>query len=232
MNTMAIRIARGLVWFVYAWVVVTMVLLFLAFVLQLFGANPEAGFVEWVYRSVERAMAPFRGIFEAVEITDRSVLDVSLLFAMVVYMFVALGLNTAVDWISRRLHQAEISDRHRADMQAQVAASAAPIGAARILQLTAPSGASLSAVLTPYPWGTGITLDGAGLDLGRAYTAWFEAARGGRVEAATFRPESDGTVTVAVNSPVVLADSVRFGLAQSPGPGDPAVTDLLTANLR
>src|SRR4029079_13855149 len=43
--TTAIRIGRALLWLVYAWVVVTVVLLFLAFLLQLFGANPTAGFV-------------------------------------------------------------------------------------------------------------------------------------------------------------------------------------------
>ena len=34
----------------YVWVVLNLVLLFLAFVLRLFGANPEAGFTQWVFR--------------------------------------------------------------------------------------------------------------------------------------------------------------------------------------
>jgi uncharacterized protein YggT (Ycf19 family) len=98
-------IAKVLLWLVYAWVVVNLVLLFLAFILQLFGANPDAGFAEWVYRSVERTMAPFRGLFEPITLTDDSVLNTSLLFAMIVYGLIALFLKTAVDWLTDRMDQ-------------------------------------------------------------------------------------------------------------------------------
>ena len=57
------KVGRVLLWLVYLWVAITQVLLVFTFFLQLFGANPTAGFVQWVYRSTERAMAPFRGIF-------------------------------------------------------------------------------------------------------------------------------------------------------------------------
>jgi len=104
-------IARVLLWFVYVWVVLNLVLLFLAFVLRLFGANPEAGFTQWVYRSVTRSMAPFRGIFEPIVISDQSVLDTSLLFAMIIYGLVALLLSAGIDWatgfVARRRRQIE-----------------------------------------------------------------------------------------------------------------------------
>ena len=96
-------IAKGLLWFVYAWVLVSLVLLFLAFILQLFGANPDSGIAQWVYRSVERTMAPFRGLFEPVPIDGDSVLDPSILFAMIVYGFAGLLLSSAIDWLTRRL---------------------------------------------------------------------------------------------------------------------------------
>jgi uncharacterized protein YggT (Ycf19 family) len=92
---------RVVLWLVWAWVVLDLVLLGLAFVLRVFGANPDTDFTEWVYRSVERAMAPFRGIFEPIELTDSSVLDTSLLFAMIVYGIVALFLRAGLDWLSR-----------------------------------------------------------------------------------------------------------------------------------
>ncbi len=103
MKTNAIKLARALVWLVYAWTAVTIVLLLLAFLLQLLGADPSAGFVEWVYRSTQRAMAPFRGIFESITLSDESVLDVSILFAIIVYGFVSIGLNVALDWLSGML---------------------------------------------------------------------------------------------------------------------------------
>jgi len=95
------KVAKVLLWLVYAWLLVTLALLMLAFVLLLFGASPDAAFVEWVYRSTERAMAPFRGMFEPVPLSGQSVLDTSLLFAMIIYGLAALALRAAIDWLTR-----------------------------------------------------------------------------------------------------------------------------------
>ena len=99
------KVAKVLLWLIYVWVFVTLILLFLAFILLILGANPNAGFAQWVYRSVERAMAPFRGLFEPIKLSDDSVLDTSLLFAMIVYGIVALLLRSAIDWITDRIVQ-------------------------------------------------------------------------------------------------------------------------------
>ena len=113
------KVAKVLLWLVYAWLAITIVLLFLAFLLQLLGADPSAGFVEFVYRSTQRAMAPFRGMFDSVTLSDESVLDVSILFAIIVYSFVALGINLALDWVTHRLRLREYRE--------SVAAPASPI---------------------------------------------------------------------------------------------------------
>jgi uncharacterized protein YggT (Ycf19 family) len=97
------RLARALTYLVYAFVVVAMVLLLLGFFLLLFGANPDAPFAEWVFRGLTRVMAPFRGLFEPVPLDGRSVLDVSILFAMIVYGLVALGLRALIDWLTDRI---------------------------------------------------------------------------------------------------------------------------------
>lgn len=60
--------ARALGYVVYAYVVLTEIVLALGFVLLLFGANPDPPFVQWAYRSLERAMEPFRGIFTSIEL--------------------------------------------------------------------------------------------------------------------------------------------------------------------
>jgi uncharacterized protein YggT (Ycf19 family) len=98
-------IARALTYVVYAFVIVALVLLVLGFFMLLFGANPQADFAQWVYRSLIRVMAPFRGLFERVELNGKSVLDVSILFAMIVYGFVALGLHAAIDWLEDRARE-------------------------------------------------------------------------------------------------------------------------------
>jgi uncharacterized protein YggT (Ycf19 family) len=97
------RIARALTYLVYAFVLVALVLLLFGFVLLLFGANPDAPFAEWVYRGLKRVMAPFRGLFEPVPLDGRSVLDVSLLFAMIVYGLAALLLNALIEWLTGRI---------------------------------------------------------------------------------------------------------------------------------
>jgi uncharacterized protein YggT (Ycf19 family) len=100
------RLARALTYLVYAFVVVAMVLLLLGFFLLLLGANPDAPFAEWVYRGLIRVMAPFRGLFEPVQFDGRSVLDVSILFAMIVYGLAALGLRALIDWLTDRIDDA------------------------------------------------------------------------------------------------------------------------------
>ena len=118
-----LAISKVVLWLLWAWVVIDLVLLFLAFVLRLFGANPDAGFTDWIYRSVERAMAPFRGIFEPIELTDRSVLDTSLLFAMIVYGFVALFVHAGLEWVTSSMA------RRRSRLAAEAAAEAADLAA-------------------------------------------------------------------------------------------------------
>ena len=99
----AIRAARFLIYLVYAFVIVALVILGFGFVLLLFGANPDAPFAEWIYRSLERVMAPFRGLFEPVPLNGKSILDTSVLFAMIVYGITGLALSALIHWLSQRL---------------------------------------------------------------------------------------------------------------------------------
>jgi hypothetical protein len=98
-----IKLCRAIVWIFYAVVVLNTILLGLTFLLELFGANPEAGFVDWIYRSTERAMQPFHDIFPTVEFSERSVLDVSVLFAIVIYLILVVALQTLLNWLQRKL---------------------------------------------------------------------------------------------------------------------------------
>jgi uncharacterized protein YggT (Ycf19 family) len=226
-RTMTIKAARVLLWLVYLWVTITLVLLFLSFILQLFGANPTAGFVDWVYRSTERAMAPFRGIFESVTISDKSVLDVSVLFAMIVYGFVALGLHLAIEWVTGRLRREEAL-QHRQDAATARAAAAGP---RQILQLAGPAGATATAVLTPQPWGTAIELTATGLDPSRTYSVWLEGAAGSRTSAATFQPGSTGSAGMSLTTSTTLTASQTFGVTLLPRPGEATGADIFASRL-
>jgi uncharacterized protein YggT (Ycf19 family) len=116
-----LRAARVVVWLVYAFALVTGVLLTTAFFLQLAGANPDASFVEWVYRSTDRAMRPFRGIFPTQELDGSSVLDFSYLVAAIVYFVIALLVDALHRWLTGRLRRQEWEAR-RARAQADMAA--------------------------------------------------------------------------------------------------------------
>jgi len=98
-----LKVCRGVVWFVYAVVVVVIVNLLLAFVLRLTGASTDAAFTRWVYRNSESAMRPFRGIFPTKELGEVSVFDASLLFGAVAYLCLALGIDVLYRWVDRRL---------------------------------------------------------------------------------------------------------------------------------
>ena len=97
------RVARAITYLVYAFVIIALVILVLGFFLLLFGANPHASFAAWVYRALDRVMAPFRGIFEPVKINGKSVLDTSVLFAMIVYAIVGLALSGLIGWLTEAI---------------------------------------------------------------------------------------------------------------------------------
>ena len=222
--TTAIRIGRALLWLIYAWVIITLVLLLLAFFLLLFGADPSAGFVQWVYRSTERAMAPFRGIFEPIVLSDQSVLDTSVLFAMIVYGFVAIGLRLGLDWVTQKLHAVQQQEYYASRAQERAMAAAQPTTSApgRVLQLGGSAGESASAVLNPYAGGTAIQLTATGLAPALTYGVWLEGADGHRISAGTFRPDAAGVVRLSLTSSALLADSRAFGVTLLPHDGDPA----------
>jgi len=120
-----LKVGRALVWIMYVLVLLTAVLLSLAFLLRLFGANPGSAFVDWVYRNAELAMRPFRGIFPTHDIGGSAVVDLSLLFAALVYFVLALLFDIAVRWLTHRVQRREAVARNlraQADEASQFAA--------------------------------------------------------------------------------------------------------------
>ncbi|PKH42693.1 hypothetical protein SAMN05192575_103203 [Nocardioides alpinus] len=115
--------AKALGYLVYAYLVLTQIVLGLGFILLLFGANPEPAFVQWAYRSLDRAMEQFRGIFTSIELGQTgndvaAVLDVSILFAMVVYAIIAWIIHAGVAWLAARITRLDREDQqYQRDLQ-------------------------------------------------------------------------------------------------------------------
>ncbi len=59
--------------------------LLLRFVLKLFGANANTGFVNWTYEMTAELLQPFRGIFPATTFEHQYVIEFSTLFALLAY---------------------------------------------------------------------------------------------------------------------------------------------------
>lgn len=116
-----LKVGRVVVWIIYAFAILTAVLLTTAFFLRLGGANPQSSFVEWVYRSTENAMRPFRGIFPTQDVGGASVLDLSYLVAAIVYFVIALLVDALHRWLTARLRRQQ-SEAARARAQADMAA--------------------------------------------------------------------------------------------------------------
>ena len=86
----------------------------LRIVFRLFNANPDASFVDWIYRMSEPLMAPFRGIFPSVPIDRGIVLDTTAIFALIIYLAIGallLALVARYPAPTWRYSRADVDDR-------------------------------------------------------------------------------------------------------------------------
>jgi hypothetical protein len=148
-------IARAVSYLVYFYLLVVQVILLLGFVLLLFGASPTAGFTQWVYRNLDRVMAPFRGIFTPIELGTTgndvpAIFETSVLFAMIIYGIVALVFGAVISWLSDRLGQ---FDAVEAELrrQAEYAAMQAEIDERRIAAARAAEAQATNAQAVDHP---------------------------------------------------------------------------------
>jgi uncharacterized protein YggT (Ycf19 family) len=125
-------VTRVLTWLVYAFAIVAIAFLLMAFFLELFNANESTPFVEWVDKATRRLMQPFRGIFPEVEGESGSVFDPSLLFAILMYGLLAIAMHALLDWIDRKMAAA----RYRAAFEPAPRPAPAPAASAQPPQVT------------------------------------------------------------------------------------------------
>jgi uncharacterized protein YggT (Ycf19 family) len=70
-------------------------LLLIRLVLKLMGANPHAGFASFTYGLTDFLLAPFHGLLPTF-VSGQSVFELSLVFAILIYSLVAMGLARLV----------------------------------------------------------------------------------------------------------------------------------------
>lgn len=71
----------------------------LRIVLKLLGANPQTPFVEWVYETSAPLLAPFEGMFPSPTLEGGFVLEVSALFALVIYALIGYLISEVLAYL-------------------------------------------------------------------------------------------------------------------------------------
>jgi uncharacterized protein YggT (Ycf19 family) len=102
-----IKLSRGLSYFVYGFSLVATAFLTLTFVLLLFSANASTPFVRFVYETAAAFLTPFRDIFPVRAISDTGYFSPSILFAIIMYLALALGMNALISYVTVKKIQHE-----------------------------------------------------------------------------------------------------------------------------
>lgn len=95
--------SKILVWLMYFWVMIGVVALSLRVFLLAFSANMSAGFANFVLTVSNDYMEPFRGIFAGRSVGETGYLDVSAMFAIIVYLFIAWGFKALIEYIEQKI---------------------------------------------------------------------------------------------------------------------------------
>lgn len=69
------------------------------FLLRLFGASPQAPFVNWIYDMSAPLLAPFNNIFPSSRI-EGYVFDFTTLFALFVYVFIGYLIMQLIEYLN------------------------------------------------------------------------------------------------------------------------------------
>lgn len=80
------------------------VLVFRVFLLA-FSASTTSSFVNFIYRTSADFLEPFRGIFPPRPVGETGYLDVSALFAIIVYGLIAWGFAALIGYINAKISQ-------------------------------------------------------------------------------------------------------------------------------
>lgn len=78
------------------------VILVTRFILKLFGANPQATFVSWIYEMTQPLLTPFLMAFPTPSVQGGYTLEFTTLFALFVYAFIGYLIQEILDILDTR----------------------------------------------------------------------------------------------------------------------------------
>lgn len=98
-----LEVSKIVAWLMYAWVIFGIFVLVLRVFLLAFSANAGAGFYQFIINTSGQYLNPFRGIFPLHQVGETGYLDVSALFAIVIYIFIAWGFSALTRYIQTKI---------------------------------------------------------------------------------------------------------------------------------
>lgn len=109
-----LKLGKIITWLLYAWIMFGVVMLALRTFLLATSANPT-GFVDFVYRTSADFLQPFRGIFPPKEIGETGYLDVSAIFAIIIYLIIAWLISAGIKFIQAKIDDIREQEAARAE---------------------------------------------------------------------------------------------------------------------
>jgi uncharacterized protein YggT (Ycf19 family) len=110
-----LKISRFLAGFMYAWTIFGVMMLTLRVFLLAAGATLGNNFSQFVMDVSRTYLQPFRGMFPQDQIGDNNYLDVSAIFAAIIYLFLGWGFHALVSYIQRKVDENLADQRDQRD---------------------------------------------------------------------------------------------------------------------
>lgn len=118
----SLRISKVISWLFYAWAVFGIFMLLLRIFLLVAAANIGNSFSVFVMNVSSQYLHPFWGIFPEQQLSDTSTLDVSAIFAIIVYLFLAWAFKELVEYVQGKIDE-NVRNRQQQQLRQAVAAN-------------------------------------------------------------------------------------------------------------
>lgn len=102
-----LNVGKILSYAMYALVIFAEIVLVFRVFLLAFSANPDSSFTRFIYNTSADFLQPFRGIFPPRSVGETGYLDVSALFAIIVYGLIAWGLSALINYVNTKIKDIE-----------------------------------------------------------------------------------------------------------------------------
>lgn len=108
-----LKLSKVIVYLVYIWVVFGIIVLGIGVFLLAFSANPDTGFVQFIYNTASDYLQPFRNIFPPKAVGETGYLSVAALFAMIMYLLLAWGVSALIHYIQSKIDSLQVAEKER-----------------------------------------------------------------------------------------------------------------------